>query len=329
MRLPPYTHYNGIIIILTDCDSDHSFSSNQGLQSVVSIPLEPEVDGLSPTIQTNMANAADTSEAPVLALDNDILDALGISKTKPETFAPKIRDEISERWGRIIVDGLSKESLQKLMESIHIPENFKLLKAPELNTEISTVLSQTSRNRDKRLEKNQNHLGKGIAAITNLMSMLINAEMEKTDIIKKLSEIGQLLLDLHCQNTYSRRKLITFSLDKKFLTMIQGVKRDSFLFGEKLGDKIKANKSAERSGFQIKRSFEPQQSTSSYRPNQQPVHQGNWRGPSKPQSHTQRGRRGGHRFQATAQASRRPPVTTDRYNTPPAKTNNNKPDPKN
>lgn len=99
------------------------------------------------------------------------------------------------------------------MESILIPENFKTLKAPILNQEIASVLSDSTKKRDSRLEKTQNSLGKGIAAITSLLSTLIDGEIEKSDIIKKLSEIGQVLLDLHCQNTLARRKLITNQKD--------------------------------------------------------------------------------------------------------------------
>lgn len=256
-------------------------------------------------------------------LPADILDALGQPKNKAEVFAPKIREEISERWGKIAIDGLSKESKQNIMENILIPENLKSLKAPVLNQEIATVLSDSTKKRDIRLEKAQNHLGKGIAAITNLLSTLIDGDIEKKDIIRKLSETGQVLLDLHCQNTLSRRKLITYSLDKKFLNIVQDVKRDSFLFGEGLGDKIKANQTAVRSGLQIRRTFEPQPSTSSYRANVPAPRQGNLRGP--PRGQVQRGKQGGPRYHASSHPYRRPPVSAVQPKAPPKTTNNNKP----
>lgn len=184
------------------------------------------------------------------------------------------------------------ESVQELIDNILFPENLKLLKAPELNAEIMPVLSESTRNRDKRLERAQNHLGKSIAAVTNLMSHLIGEEVNKTEIIKKLSVIGQLLLDLHCQNTLSRRKLIMFSLDKKFSNVIQGVKRDHYLFGENLGHRIRANKTAVLSGLEIKRSF----TSTSYRANAPNNRQGNSKAPPKTQYRDtgyQKGKRGG------------------------------------
>ncbi|XP_053605914.1 uncharacterized protein LOC128672646 [Plodia interpunctella] len=303
--------------------SDYSFSMKE-MRSAVTIPNDQElyedVNGYEFS-QEPITQVREEDDAPKFVtqtpakgepvLPVDILEALGVSKDKVESFAPKIREEISERWGSIIKDGLSKESIQKLMDSILIPENFKLLKAPQLNIEISGVLSESARNRDKRLEKAQNHLGKGIAAITNLLCSLIEGEMDKATIIKKLSEAGQLFLDLHCQNTYSRRKLIFFSLDKKFSEFIQGVKRDSYLFGEDLGERIKAKKTAEKSGIQVKRVFEPRPSTSNHKPGSSPRRQGNWHGPPRTQAH--RGRGGGPRNHASSQSSRRPQATREPY----------------
>lgn len=98
---------------------------------------------------------------------------------------------------------------------ILIPENLKLLKAPVLNQEIATVLSDSTKKRLIPWEGTK-PLGKGIAAITNLLSTLIDGDMEENDIIRKFSEMEQVLLDLHCQDTLARRKLITYILDKSF-----------------------------------------------------------------------------------------------------------------
>lgn len=136
------------------------------------------------------------------------------------------------------MDGLGKEQTQKLFETVNKrPKIFQHLKAPNLNPEISAVVIESSRNRDKRLEKAHNHLGIGIAAVTNMTTALIYGNLEKTDIINKISEMGQLFLDLHCQNTVNIRKLITYCLDKKFVNMVQNVKGDSYVFGDNIGKK--------------------------------------------------------------------------------------------
>ncbi|XP_073954163.1 uncharacterized protein [Choristoneura fumiferana] len=316
-----------------DYESDYSMP-DQNIQSVVSIPVQVTSDGsggrAKPDLidpfsqpkpsedQVHLNDAATSSTGTATAtnlpaLPADILEALGESKVKDEVFGPPVREEVSKRWGKIIMEGLGKEQKQKLLESQLFPDNFQILKAPKLNPEISTILTESTINRDKRLKYAQNQLGVGIASLTNLMSRLMDTEdINKTEIIKKLSETGQILLDLHYQNTINRRKLIIYCLDKKFLDIVQEVKRDSFLFGENLGEKIKASKSAERSGLQIKRP-EPQPSTS-YRNNQPAARRGNSTGPLK---QNQRTRLSGPRPYRPPQAtSRRPAAAADRYTTP-------------
>ncbi|CAG9137638.1 unnamed protein product [Plutella xylostella] len=140
------------------------------------------------------------------ALSGDILEALGDPKAKGEVFGPKILDEISERWGRVLVDGLTKEQNVDIQEKNLVPENFKLAKAPLLNQEVIGVLGESVKNRDKLLEKSQNHLGLGIASLASFTSSLIENDLGKIDIIKKISDITQIFLDLHNENIKTRRK---------------------------------------------------------------------------------------------------------------------------
>lgn len=152
---------------------------------------------------------------------------------KEEIYGSKIPDEISKRWGRVLVDGLEKDVKQKLPEKHLIPDNFRLAKAPILNPEIISVLKESVRYRDKLLEKEQNQLGLGISELTNLASAVIKENLHKVEILKKLSEASQIFLDLNHDQTTKRRKLITTTLDKKFVNIISDVKRDTYLFGGK------------------------------------------------------------------------------------------------
>lgn len=246
-------------------------------------------------------------QVPAAELSVEILEALGDPRSKDEVLGPAINGEISKRWGRVIVEGMTKDAKEAITQKALIPENFRLAKAPKLNLEIAAVLSDTVKNRDKILEKSQNHLGLGIASLTSLASELIDKDLDKVCILKKLSDVSQIFLDLHFENTKTRRKLVTNSLDKKFNGIVSDVKRDEFLFGADLGEKIKATKTAERSGFQIKR-------VDSY-PRTQTATQGNWRGPPKNYTSTRASRQGGHknRYQPyQTQTARRQLPTTNR-----------------
>lgn len=261
-----------------------------------------------------------TSTAVSEALPPEILDALGEPIGKAEILGPPINEEIAKRWGRVLVEGLTKETRDAIIKKTLIPENFDISKAPKLNLEISTVLSDNMKNRDKLFEKSQNQLGLGLAGLSNLASSLITEDLTKVDILKRLSEVSQIFLDLHHENTKQRRKLITSSLDKKFSATITDVKRDAFLFGTNLGEKIRATKTAEKSGLQVKRHNVSIPSTS-----RQP--QGNWRGPPRYQA-TRPPKQGGQKPRHTAAQSytapqgRRPQMSS---RAPPAPRTENKP----
>ncbi|RVE53055.1 hypothetical protein evm_002353 [Chilo suppressalis] len=301
-------------------DSDRSDENN--IRSYVVDPLYNISEQNSTTCtnipstsaQEPVSNQMDTSNItePEI-LPQDILDALGDAATKDEVLGPPISEEIAKRWGKVIIDGMTKEAKEAAVKKILIPENFLVLKVSQLNIEISAVLSGSIKYRDKLLQRNQNQLGLGIAGFSNLASSLIKEDIVKVEILQKLSEINQLFLNLHYESTKHRRKLITSSLDKKFSMMISDVKRDDFLFGVNLGEKIKATKTAERSGLQIKRPVIATPTTSRQ--------QGNWRGPPRSQQNKAT-RPGGHRTSFpmnkgyTTQQTRKPVQMTS--NRPPA-----------
>lgn len=151
--------------------------------------------------------------------------------------------------GKILVEGLAKGQKEALIAKTLIPENFQLAKAPKLNAEVASVLVDSAKNRDKRLEVMQNQLGSGIADLT---SDLVSKDLSKLEIIKRISEVNQIFLDLHHEETMNRRRLIIPMLDRSFIKIIEGVKRDKYLFGDNLVENIKNTKSLEKSGLQIK-----------------------------------------------------------------------------
>lgn len=137
---------------------------------------------------------------------------------------------------------------QELEWKIHIPENFRIIKAPILNSEISVVLGDNVRNRDKLIEKFQNDLDMQIAAVTNLLSTLATGNMNRLDIIKRLSGINNTCQDLHLEHTRTTRKLGMFLLVKKCMNIFSDAKRDTFHFGEK----FKAIKCFENLGLEVR-----------------------------------------------------------------------------
>lgn len=239
----------------------------------ISDPITPEIS--SP--EKLPEEPKEKSEAEENPVPQEILLILGEAKHMEETLGSNIPVEISERWGRILVNGLTKEQKESLLSKTLIPGNFLLAKAPKLNAEVAAVLNEPTKNRDKRLEKMQNQLGSSIAGLANLTAKLLFEDLGKMEIIKLIAEVNQILLDLHYEETLNRRRLIIPMLDKSFITIIQGVKREKFLFGDNLTENIKNTKSLEKSSLEIKKP-NPFQQPTPRRPNTANT-QGNARAP--------------------------------------------------
>lgn len=276
------------------------------------IAPEAEPQSLDPELETH-ALCATAAEETVPELDAELLIALGDTPDEVPTYGEKIHQNLAQRWQPILSRGLLKEPKDKLLKEYAVPENCKLLRAPSLNPEISAALTEPVKARDKKIETAQQQLGLGLTAINRAMTILLNNGEDKqsrVQAIKMFSDGTRILSDLHYTETQYRSKLITPCLDKAFLNIIQNVERDEFLFGNKLSEKIKASKTIEKQGLQIKRgTVTPKAPTpSTSYPSTQPRYQGNWTAPSRYQQSKNRGGRGG---------VRKTPATTSSHKTAP------------
>lgn len=251
---------------------------DQGIKSVINTVPQDNITQPSPEVQEQSTSDSNKAIGAAADIPNEILELLGEAKKLDPELGTKIPEEVAERWGKILLDGLAKDQKETLKGKMLVPENFTLARAPKLNPEVASVLSDSAKNRDKHLEAAQNQLGTGIAGLVNLTKDLIQAQsVDKMDILKRISEVSQILLDLHHEETNNRRKLIVPLLDKNFWNIIKGVKRDDLLFGTKLGENIKTSKDIEKSSQQIKKPVLPN-TTGNRRTGFQ---QGNARGPPR------------------------------------------------
>lgn len=264
---------------------------------------EPEVEPSAPTPNEG-------AQAPEVPVEPELLMALGESTDDIPEFGNPIHENLASLWLPLLKKGLLKENKEKLMKKYLIPENCKLLQSPKLNAEISAAVSEIVRGRDKKLSGFQQQLGAGITALNKGMEILLNSD-QKAQALTHFSDSCRILTDLHCASTKDRIKLITPSLEKNILHVIQDSERDETLFGNVLSEKIKASKAIQRQGQQIKKTAPYQATSSGFRqtaPNRY-TPPGNWRGP--PRYYPSRGGRGSQTRMATP---RRPYY----YNTAPS-----------
>ncbi|KAL4702597.1 hypothetical protein ACJJTC_016073 [Scirpophaga incertulas] len=146
---------------------------------------------------------------------------------------------------------MQPESKSKILKEYLVSDNCRLLQAPKLNAEISAAIPDMVRNRDKTLATAQQQLGLGVTALNRGLDILLKSE-DKIQALKHLSNGCRILCDSHNAMSKNRVKLITPSLDKTFLHMINESVSDETLFGSSLSEKIKAAKAIEKQGLQIK-----------------------------------------------------------------------------
>lgn len=284
----------------------------QPASAAPSTPLPPILPAL-PTPDPDLEQGGLDPEPPI---DPDLLSALGACTSDTPDFGESIHNNLASIWPPLLRKGLSKEDRDNLTKEYLIPSNCKLLQAPKLNAEISAAVSDVVRGRDKKLSVFQQELGAGISAINRGLDTMLKTD-NKTQALKNLSDGCRILSNLHHCLTKDRVKLIIPSLEKSFLHVIQETERDDTLFGNSLGEKIKACKVIERQGHQIRKAnpktAAPQPSTS------RPAQQGNGTGP--PRYSSNRGWRGGRGRAAPTAAARRPyPAYTVSTTRPTSKT---------
>lgn len=230
-------------------------------------------------IQLNAVETAPAAQELIPELNADILLALGSKTSDEPEYGENIHDSLAQLWTPLLKKGMPKDDKEKILKGYLIPQNCTLLQAPKLNPEIAAAITESARNRDKKMHNIQQQLGSGITAINKALDLLIGENGDKLKTIKYLSDACRILSDLHHVETLARIKLVTPSLDKKFLTVVQDTCRDDTLFGNKLPEKIKASKTIEKQGLQIKKSANnPTPAASAVRPSQQ---RGNWNGPPR------------------------------------------------
>ncbi|XP_063622358.1 uncharacterized protein LOC134794476 [Cydia splendana] len=266
---------------------------------------EPEHEIAEPEVEQSAHMPDETAQASAeIPVEPDLLMALGESTDDIPEFGKPIHDSLASLWLPLLKKGLLKENKEKLLKSYLIPENCKLLQSPKLNAEISAAVSEIVRGRDKKLSGFQQQLGAGITALNKGMEILLNSD-NKAQALTHFSDSCRILTDLHCASTKDRIKLITPSLEKNILHVIQDSERDDTLFGNALSEKIKASKAIQRQGHQIKKTVPYQPSTSGFRQStaNRYTPPGNWRGPPRYFYPNSRGGRGSQTRMTTPRRS--------------------------
>ncbi|XP_063892795.1 uncharacterized protein LOC110377619 [Helicoverpa armigera] len=230
-------------------DDEPPLSPAQSSHLDIVSDLEPRDEIPSVEMQTETDGVVDESED----LDPDILQLLGSDPTQNKSFGDHLHKDIATRWKHILTNGLSKEEKLDILKQYLPAENCTNMKAPLLNPEIKSALSDNNIKRDSYSEQKQNQMSSCISAIGKALNLVLSQKDNvPQEIIKILSDAGRLLCDTHHRESLSRRFAIVNSLSKQKREIIKNTKIDDYLFGANLSEYLKSSKAISMSASELR-----------------------------------------------------------------------------
>lgn len=218
---------------------------------------ETQNDSLSPIEQPGTSAPPLQEEVTVTTqsnsgLDTEVLEILGEDPSLAEKRGKDIREEIASRFGHIATEGLSKDTRKELSLKYPIPSNCPRIDSPKINPEVKAAMQESFIKRDKGIEVKQKQVASAISCLGEIITTQLNSENKDKDLLQKLMDLGRLLCDVQHADSVTRRNFILFSLKKDMSEHLSSTKIDSFLFGESLAETLKAAKSINKSGVELK-----------------------------------------------------------------------------
>lgn len=222
-----------------DDNNDLSYPGAERIASPSNIPADGHVSDKSVDHDVLSLHNQDV-------LSPDIASLLGNDPQDTQVCSTPVHSAIASRWGHILVNGLTKDSIKELCDKYEVPTNLVAAKSPLLNPEIVSVLQKQPVVRDTALLEQQKLLSKAIAALTAGVSLLLGESAPPLDnkrlILTNLCDSGRIICHLFYRFSQTRRGLILPLLNSDMAEAIKNCPPGDFLYGSELGERIKAAK---------------------------------------------------------------------------------------
>lgn len=206
-------------------------------------------------------------------MEPDILQLLGSDPAQEKTYGDNLHKDLVSRWKHILTNGLNKEEKTEILKQYLPAENCTNMKAPLLNPELKSALSELNVKKDSFSEQKQNQMSSCISAVGKALNLALSLTGNNADLIKTLSDAGRLLCDTHYRESVSRRFVIVNAISKQKRDMIKNTKIDDHLFGSNLAEHLKSSKAISASASELrpsssrfKQSQRPQQNAGNRNP---------------------------------------------------------------
>lgn len=216
-------------------------------------------------------------------LKDDVLEIIGKDPNNKSSDLV-LSSHVSSRWKSWLKTGQQKEVKDTLFQKYPRTGDC-YLEALTINPEIRASLNKGALIRDKFFSITQNLTGSALSTLSLVVDPLLRRELsfKPKRMLEHLWNTSQLLTEMHRGQTVARKACIVPSLEKPIASMLEKVEMNKFLFGDKLGEKIKESKLVSKISQEIK--IQPHKETGTSSGNL------NSSGPSASRSTTQTGAR--------------------------------------
>lgn len=194
----------------------------------------------------------DDVPAPSQALSEEVRGLLGSEGVAHQASNFSLHEDIATRWGSILTQGLSQDTLAGLVSKYELPNNCSALKPPSANEIVLAAMNEASINRDNRISGSQLLLGTALAALGSLMNSLLEKAKENVKEIEPLSDACRILCSIFHGNSLSRRSLIIPGLNKDMKALLEKRPISSNLFGDDLQEEVRSSKATQKSAAEMK-----------------------------------------------------------------------------
>lgn len=209
-------------------------------------------------VQEAAGSLQEEEQEPQVTLNADLLELLGGAHKPPLPHGENIHKDVALRWSSVLQSGLEDEVRKSLVSKYPIPGNCRLLAPPKVNSEVAAGLAEAVVKRDNKLSDLQEQLGSSLAALGQVMSLLLVEKSEGGEagntrrLVELVSDAARLIADdVHCKSE-SRRHFLLAGINKDVSGTIADAPIGEWLFGEELADRIKTAKELERSSSLLK-----------------------------------------------------------------------------
>lgn len=180
-------------------------------------------------------------------LEEEALMAVGVDTLK-------LQPELSKVINNWLTKDHAKELEDNFMKKYPRTVEGCNVEAPKLNQEVISSSPEATTIRDKHFVTNQNIAGSASVAMSSAINTLLtkNKDVDKYDLIGRMSDSLKMVAQLHYKFAQARRAYITPTVSKECRSTLEESVPDTFLYRDKLSEKIRSSKAITKVGEDLK-----------------------------------------------------------------------------